>query len=98
MAQTLRAEGAVAWIFQAGPNRWRITDYLRDAQDDAAPRETAWTISPPSYADLMEIDQPVFLWRAVREHDPPLPPGIIAVARIIGRPAVWTSPVSVDTG
>ena len=88
MTRALQAEGAVAWIFQAGPNRWRITDYLQDAQRDAELRETIWTISPPSYAELMEVDQPVFVWRAAGEHKPPLPPGIVAVARITGRPTI----------
>ena len=50
ISRRLRAEGAVAWVFQAGPDRWMITEYLEDAQRQNDLRDTVWTIGPATYA------------------------------------------------
>ena len=64
MSRSLKAEGAVAWIFQANPDDWRITDYLAAAVEEPDMHDTVWKVKPESYGALMSIEQPVFIWCA----------------------------------
>src|SRR4051794_32685406 len=89
MSRTLKAEGAVAWIFQANPDDWRITEYLLAAGAEPTLRDTVWEVKPDSYGKLMQVGQPVFIWRAAGlgkcdEHSAPSVAGIVAHGRITG--------------
>jgi EVE domain len=87
VSRRLEAEGAVAWVFQANPDDWRITDYLAAAAEEPDTRCTVWEVKPESFGALMRVEQPVFIWIAAGsgKRQARGVAGIAACGRITGR-------------